>query len=69
MPSIMLNEFIRNVDSSIAKYQAEKVKSTEAIEKLSYTLTQSLILINSNISQSYLNNSFELGQDPDFDEF
>lgn len=65
----MLNEFIRNVDSSIAKYQAEKVKSTEAIEKLSYTLTQSLILINSNISQSYLNNSFELGQDPDFDEF
>lgn len=69
MPSIMLNEFIRNVDTSIAKYQAEKVKGEAAIENLSYTLTQSLILINSNISQSHLNNSFELGQDPDFEEF
>lgn len=69
MPSILLNEFIRNVDNSIAKYQAEKVKDMAAIENLSYTLTQSLILININISQSHLNNSFELGQETDFEEF
>lgn len=69
MPSIMLNEFIQNVDNFIAKYRAEEVKDSAAIEKLSYTLTQTLILINSNISQSHLNNSFELGQDPDFEEF
>ena len=69
MPSIMLNELIRNVDNSIAKYRAEEVKDSAAIENLSYTLTQSLILINSNISQSHLNSSFELGQDPDFEEF
>ena len=69
MPSIMLNEFIRNVNDSIAKYKTERVKGMEAIEKLSYTLTQSLILINSNISQSHLNNFFELGQEPDFDDF
>lgn len=69
MPSIMLNEYILNVGNSIAKYQAEKVKDSAAIEKLSYTLTQSLILINSNISQSHLNNVFELRKETDFEEF
>lgn len=58
----------RNVDIAIAKYQ-EEVKDADAIERLSYTPPQSLILINGNISQSHLNNSFELGLDPDFEEF
>lgn len=69
IPSLMVNEHIRNVDQAIAEYQKSAVKSAEAIERLSQTLTQSLLLINNNLSQAQLQNAFEAGEDPDFDEF
>lgn len=68
-PSLILNESIRSVDWAIARYQAASTIDGDLIEQVSQTLSQSLILINNNISQFYLNNSFDLGQDLTFEEF
>ena len=68
-PSLILNESIRSVDMAIARYQAASTIDGDLIEQVSQTLSQSLIIINNSISQFYLNNSFELGQDLTFEKF
>lgn len=68
-PSLLLNESIRSVDAAIAKYQAAQTNDGYQIENLSQSLSQMLILINNKISQFYLDNRNELGQDPSLEEF
>lgn len=67
-PSLFMNEYIRAADDAIAKYRSYPCITADNCSELSYSLSLMLILINNVIFQFYLNNEFELGKEPSFEE-
>lgn len=68
MPSLLMNEHIRVLNEAIGKFRSITNPDGENIRVLSQTLSQTLVLLNSNISQFLLNNNFELGNELSLEE-